>query len=84
MAGNIPPRRTRTRSGRGRARSVLPRWNCCGPLAPTLSSLWYRSSPAQERWHVELAKMMGDCYLCGTSGMLLAVSIAFSDRTESQ
>jgi len=35
-------------------------------------------------WQVELAKMLGGCYLCGTGGMLLAVSIAFSDRTESQ
>lgn len=54
-------------------------------LAPTLSSLLVavRSSP-RALWQVELAKMMGGCYLCSTGGMLLAVSIAFSDRTESQ
>ena len=54
-------------------------------LAPTLSSLLVavKSSP-RALWHVELAKVMGGCYLCSTGGMLLAVSIAFSDRTESQ
>jgi hypothetical protein len=54
-------------------------------LAATLSSLLVavKSSP-RALSHVELAKMMGGCYPCGTGGMLLAVSIAFSDRTESQ
>jgi hypothetical protein len=34
-------------------------------------------------WYAELAKMMQGCYPC-VGGMLSAMSIVFSDRTESQ
>src|ERR1700691_4037758 len=62
--------------GRGRARSALPRWNCCGRWAPTMSSFLVavKSSP-RALWQVEQAKMMGGCYRCGIAGMLLNVSI---------
>lgn len=82
--GHIPPRRTRTRSG------VVAHARCCrdgtavGAGADAVLALVAVKSSPRALWHVELAKMMGGCYLCSTGGMLLAVSIAFSDRTESQ
>jgi len=42
------------------------------------------SDPHATRKHLDAATRSNERYLGGTGGMLLAVSIAFSDRTESQ
>jgi hypothetical protein len=84
MPGNIPPRRTRTRSGVVEHARRCRDGTAVGAGAYAVPLLVAVKSSPRALWQVELAKMMGGCYLCCTGGMLLAVSIAFSDRTESQ